>query len=319
MQKIRFIINAIFLYTSFSAAISAQSIKQLEDNQQYTILIAKADSCYMLQNYGDAKRFFASAFQIENCVQNRHLYNAACVYALTGDKDGAFYFLNERLKRDTEWYISDLDADKDLMSLHGDSRWTVFSNEMLIRKTKHEANYDIPLRKELLEIGRSDQRIRYELMAHSQQHPNDKAEADSLFKVLSRVDSLNQKKICNILDSRGFVGKDKVGGACEVFWLVIQHSPVELQKKYLSQFRIAADKGEIAQAHVAMMEDRINVFEGKPQKYGSQLKKGNDGKLHLYKLQNPAKVDEWRKSVGMSPLAEYLQTMGVAYQRETNP
>ncbi|MCE2616180.1 MAG: DUF6624 domain-containing protein [Phocaeicola sp.] len=311
MHNIRFIISAIFLYFSFSVAIPAQSTKQLGDNEQYTILIAKADSCYMRQNYEDAKRFFASAFQIENCVQNNHLYNAACVYALTDDKDGAYYFLNERLKRDTEWYISDFDADKDLMSLHEDSRWAVFANEMLIRKTKHEADYDIPLRKELLEIGRSDQCIRYELMAHSQRHADDKAMADSLFKVLLRVDSLNQKKICNILDTRGFVGKDKVGEACEVFWLVIQHSPVELQKKYLSQFRIAADKGEIAQAHVAMMEDRINVFEGKPQKYGSQLKEGNDGKMRLYKLQNPAKVDEWRKSVGMIPLAEYLQTMGI--------
>lgn len=319
MRKIRFITSIIFLYSSFAVAIPAQSTKRLEDNQQYVILIAKADSCYMQQNYGDAKRFFADAFQIESCIQNGHLYNAACVSALTGDKDGAFYFLNERLKRDTEWYISDLDADKDLMSLHGDNRWTVFANEMSMRKAKCEANYDIPLRKELLEIGRSDQRIRHELIAHSRQHPDDKAKTDSLFKILSRIDSLNQKKVCHILDTRGFVGKDKVGEACEIFWLVIQHSPIELQKKYLPQFCIAAEKGEIPQAHVAMMEDRINLFEGKPQKYGSQLKEGNDGKLHLYKLQNPAKVDEWRKSVGMGPLAEYLQTMGVTYRREVNP
>lgn len=102
----------------------------------------------------------------------------------------------------------------------------------------------------------------------------------------------------------GFVGKSVVGDACSVFWLVIQHSPLELQEKYLPLFKKAAPNGDIPLSNVAMMEDRINMFQGKPQKYDSQIVDG-----HLWKLQDESMVDQWRKQVGMESLDDYLKLM----------
>ena len=56
-----------------------------------------------------------------------------------------------------------------------------------------------------------------------------------------------------------------------------------------------------------MMDDRIAMFEGRPQKYGSQIVDG-----HLYPLQDPAQVDRWRQEMGMPPLADYLKQMGIS-------
>lgn len=145
----------------------------------------------------------------------------------------------------------------------------------------------------------------------SRQQPQDKAKIDSIFSVMATIDSVNQQKIFKILDSRGFVGKDKVGDACRAYWLVVQHSSVKMQRKYLPLFLKAAERGDIPRENVAMMEDRICLFEGRPQRYGTQLEEDKDGKWHLYKLEDPEKVDEYRKSVGMGTLSDYLKMMGI--------
>ena len=66
---------------------------------------------------------------------------------------------------------------------------------------------------------------------------------DSIFSVMATIDSVNQQKIFKILDSRGFVGKAKVGDACRAYWLVVPHSSVEMQRKYLPLFLKAAERG----------------------------------------------------------------------------
>ena len=141
--------------------------------------------------------------------------------------------------------------------------------------------------------------------------PRNQALVDSLTNEMQRIDSINQSEICDILDSRGFVGKDVVGDACAVYWLVIQHSPVELQKKYFPMFVEAMHRGEMAKSQVAMMDDRIAMFEGRPQKYGSQIVENEKGQRVIYNLLDPAKVDQWRSEMDLNPLSDYMKQMGV--------
>lgn len=282
-------------------------LPDIEENKKYNSFISKADSCYVQHNYPEAERYFTYAFGIKNCVRGYHLYNAACAASLAGHTDAAFWFLNQRMEIEPKWYSEKIINDNDLQALHQDSRWQALMERMQARWNQLEANYDIPLRRQLQDIAKSDQDIRQKWMISSEQNPQNKKETDSLLSMMANIDSINQQRICHILDTRGFVGKEIVGDACETFWLVIQHSSVNIQRKYLPIFKKAAKHGDLKYSHVAMMEDRICMFEGRPQKYGSQLEKGKDGKWHLYRLENPAKVDEWRKAMGMPPLEEYLQ------------
>ena len=192
--------------------------------------------------------------------------------------DVAFERLFALLEKEPNWYVDDPNRDNDLATLHHYGQWKTFCDRVTARRDRIQAHYDKPLRKKLQEIGQSDQMVRYEyLNAYSQQPIND-ALIDSLTREMVRVDSINQIEICNILDTKGFVGKDQVGGACAVFWLIIQHAPIEMEKKYFPLFVEAAQRGDIAKSQVALMDDRIAMFEGKPQKYGAQIVENAEGK-----------------------------------------
>ena len=278
-------------------------------NREYAQLTIKADSLFMEGDYEGANQAFGEALQLTEFVQPVHLYNGACAAALAGDTETAFQRLFGRLKRQKDWYSDNIQNDEDLISLHNDERWNALTDSMMVRKRRIEANFDKPLRRKLLMIEKTDQEVRMVYLSTRNCQPHDSiAEAEAL-REMQRVDKINQEQICQILDSRGLVGKDKVGDAVGTFWTIIQHSDVETQKKYLPLFQEGAKKGDITQEGVAMLEDRINMFEGKPQRYGSQIVEDEQGRPMLYQLLDASKVDQWRQEIGMEPLDDYLKKM----------
>lgn len=276
-------------------------------NREYAQLTTKADSLFMAGDFEGANLAFGKALQLTEYVQPVHLYNGACAAALVGDTETAFQRLFGRLERQQDWYTDNIQNDEDLISLHTDERWSALTDSMMVRKRRIEANFDKPLRRKLLMIEKTDQEVRMIYLATRNRQPHDSiAEAEAL-KEMQRVDKINQEQICKILDSRGLVGKDKVGNAVGVFWTIIQHSDLATQKKYLPLFQEGAQKGDITKEGVAMLEDRINMNEGKPQRYGSQLIENELGKLVVYQLLDAEKVDDWRSEMGMEPLDDYLK------------
>ena len=278
---------------------------------QYDTYIWKADSLYLCGEYAQSSAMFGKAFQMERNIQGHHLYNAACVAALAGNADLAFQWLFARMEKEPGWYSEHFDQDEDLMSLHGDARWKVFADSNVVRQERQERHYDRPLRQRLKQIAKADQDIRHQFLQAYKAQPRNQAKVDSLEREMHRIDRQHQKEVCDILDKRGFVGTQVVGDACEVFWLVMQHASAKHQRKYLPEFQKAAARGDLPLWHVAMMEDRIAMFEGRPQKYGSQLEEAPDGSMVLHQLLDPLKVDTWRREVGMEPLAVYLRKQGV--------
>ena len=291
--------------------ISANALEGNVKTLSYDEYVMQADACFMQGDFIGASNAFDNAFTMEESIQNHHLYNSACAAALAGLNDKAFERLNMLLQRDPDWYVEDPNRDNDLVNLHSDARWHPYCDTIIARRERIEANFDKPLVTRLREIARSDQAIRYEFLNAYNAQPRNQALVDSLTNEMQRIDSINQSEICDILDSRGFVGKDVVGDACAVYWLVIQHSPVELQKKYFPMFVEAMHRGEMAKSQVAMMDDRIAMFEGRPQKYGSQIVENEKGQRVIYNLLDPAKVDQWRSEMDLNPLSDYMKQMGV--------
>lgn len=274
--------------------------------RSYAEYVQAADSCFMAGDYAGASRLFDHAFAVSHDIPGQHLYNAACAAAQAGLNDVAFRRLNARFENEPNWYVDDPNVDTDLASLHSDLRWKAYVDTIIARRDRIEAGYDKPLRAQLQAIAQRDQDIRHEFLNAYRATPRNQTLIDSLARQMQRIDSVNQAEICHILDTRGCVGSDLVGNASSVFWLVIQHAPVELQRRYFPLFVQAAQRGDLALENVAMMDDRIAMFEGRPQRYGTQIV---DGKL--YQLLDPAKVDLWRHEMGMQPLADYLRQMGV--------
>lgn len=308
-MNISIMVNLKTLLTLIQLMLPSWAIAQY--SREYVELTTKADSLYMVGEYEASSETFGKALEMKDFIQPIHLYNGACAAALADDIETAFSRLYTKLEREKDWYSDNIANDEDLISLHDDSRWHILIDSLNLRKHRIEANFDKPLRRRLQMIMKTDQEVRIVFLAAHNRQPHDSiAEAEALHE-MQRVDKLNQEQICKILDSRGFVGSDKVGNAVGTFWAVIQHSDVNIQKKYLPLFREAAQRGDIAKESVAMMEDRINMFEGKPQRYGSQIEEDEHGNPRLYKLLDESKVDEWRSEMGMEPLKDYLRKMRI--------
>ena len=285
------------------------SLSFAQYNRKYAELTMQADSLFMAGEYEASSKTFGEALQMKDFIQGVHLYNGACAAALAGDTETAFKRLYARLEREKNWYTENLERDDDLASLHQDERWMALTDSMMVRKRRIEANFDKPLRRRLQMIYKTDQDVRIAFMAARNRQPHDSiAEAEAL-REMQRVDKINQEQICKILDARGWVGSDKVGDAVGTFWAVIQHSSLDVQKKYYPLFQEAASKGDISKEGLAMMEDRMNMFEGKPQRYGSQIVDDGQGQKVVYQLLDASKVDEWRSEIGMEPLDDYLKKM----------
>lgn len=308
-MNISIMVNLKTLLTLIQLMLPSWAIAQY--SREYVELTTKADSLYLVGEYEASSETFGKALEMKDFIQPIHLYNGACAAALADDIETAFSRLYTKLEREKDWYSDNIANDDDLVSLHDDSRWHILIDSLNLRKHRIEANFDKPLRRRLQMIMKTDQEVRIVFLAAHNRQPHDSiAEAEALHE-MQRVDKLNQEQICKILDSRGFVGSDKVGNAVGTFWAVIQHSDINIQKKYLPLFREAAQRGDIAKESVAMMEDRINMFEGKPQRYGSQIEEDEFGNSRLYQLLDESKVDEWRSEMGMEPLKDYLRKMRI--------
>src|SRR4051794_2862655 len=62
--------------------------------------------------------------------------------------------------------------------------------------------------------------------------------------------------------------------------------------------------GGVDPAQLAMLEDRVRAFEGRPQRYGTQYDWDETGQLGPLPIEDLERVDELRRSVGLGPLAE---------------
>lgn len=282
----------------------------------YNSLVIKADSLYKAKNYQQSNEVYIKALQIEKNDKN-DLYNAACAAALAGDNEHAFDFLN--LSVDKGWNnLQHIEVDNDLKSLHNLPKWSELIAKLKANVAKIEAGYNKPVKDELEGIYTTDQgnRIKY-INAQKQfgfKHPT----VDSLVKVMNHDDSLNNLRVIKILDKYGWLGEDEIGNKGNLtLFLVIQHSDLNVQQKYLPMMRLAVKNGKAKASSLALLEDRVALGEGKKQTYGSQIGMNQAKNItYVLPLIDPDHVDERRATVGLGPLADYIKQWGLVWDVE---
>lgn len=124
---------------------------------------------------------------------------------------------------------------------------------------------------------------------------------------MKELHNRNAKILNDIIDTIGYPTTDKVGKeASEAAWLVIQHSigQPEFMKKCAELLKKAVSENKADLKSLAYLTDRIAVFEGKPQLYGTQFDWDENGNLSPNLFDDLTKVNERRKSIGLSTLEE---------------
>lgn len=141
------------------------------------------------------------------------------------------------------------------------------------------------------------------------------AQVDTLQNITFRNNVFQLKQI---FGKHGYLWASDIGKeATHYIWLLIQHADNDLpfQESYLKALKIAVERNEAAGADLAYLTDRVKKNKKEKQVYGTQMEykttvdpvKGKTVKMQPWPVEDPEKLDERRKEVGLMPMDKYLE------------
>jgi hypothetical protein len=160
------------------------------------------------------------------------------------------------------------------------------------------------LRNTLLALQERDLAVRAELQADGTlfhgYHPR-----------MEAVHRDNARQLRELIEQFGWPNERLAGHeGAEAAWLVAQHSIAE--PEFMKICRALLEKevacGTVPLWQYAYMDDRIRVFEGKLQRFGTQIELTPEGPT-LCGAEDPESLNERRQEAGLEPIAERLQRM----------
>lgn len=306
--------SAMRLFFTALPALFSGFIAFSQKPPEYDARIRKAEESLSARDYPAAARAYSAAFESMGWKGYREdRYNAARAWSMAGTPDSAFmnlYRITEKLGFDD---LNAVTGEPDFAPLHADARWPD-----LCAKIKANQPSMPELRKMLQAIRADDQRYRLMIDSVEGKYGSKSAEMQRLIKNMIETDSLNLLKVKAVLDQYGWPGPSEVGGdGNSALFLVIQHADLPAQEKYLPLMREAVKNGRARGADLALLEDRVNMRNGRKQIYGSQIKRDADsGAYYIYPIEEPENVDKRRAEAGLGPLAEYVSIWGLQWNAE---
>jgi hypothetical protein len=308
------LISSIFAFFLLTHLTFGQNVPK-----KYLDLVKIADSLYNSKDYMRSADKYSEAFKANGWKGfSNDRYNAACSWALALVPDSAFFQLDRIAALMIYTNYEHITTDPDLISLHNDNRWRSLLEKIKQNKDKAEANLNKPLVAILDSIYIEDQMYRQQIDGIEKEHGWESKEMKNHWKIINEKDSLNLIKVKSILDNYGWLGTDVVGGQGNLtLFLVIQHSNLATQEKYLPMMREAVKNGKAQGSNLALLEDRVALGQGKRQIYGSQI--GRDSETQIYyvsPLEDPDNVDKRRAEVGLGSLSDYVSRWQIKWDVE---
>lgn len=139
---------------------------------------------------------------------------------------------------------------------------------------------------------------------------------------MEAVHKSNAARLAAIIEQYGWPGNRLVGeeGAWAA-WLIAQHGigNPSFMRHCLTLLKQAASNNEVMPWHVAFLEDRIRMYEGKPQRYGTQFQPNKNGELEPYPIENLEAVNDRRLAVGLNTIEERTAELTAQSTRENIP
>jgi len=173
----------------------------------------------------------------------------------------------------------------------------------------------IELTQTLVRMAEEDKRVRAELAATGELY-------QGYAPRMAEVHQRHARQLETLIDQFGWPGKSLVGvEGSHAAWLVLQHaigSP-ELQRKCVPLLAKAVALQDAEPTHLAYLEDRICFFERRPQRYGTQFDWDENDQMTPWKIEDPEQVDEYRRHVGLEPLAEKIEQPHKGTEGEVPP
>jgi len=224
-------------------------------------------------------------------------YSAACASARLLKTEEAIAWLDRSAElgwRNTAAW----QKDPDLESLRTDDRF----RELLRRATENQRL------SEQRDAKVKDPELRVQLLSMLEE--DQAAMTSGRPEAETRVTSIRLAEgLKKIITEKGWPGKAAVGQrAASAAFIVAQHANHDLafQEACLTLMSAAMSAGDVDRSDVAYLIDRIARAHGRPQRYGTQLT-WEAKALKPQELEDAVRVDEYRRSMGLPPLSEYIE------------
>lgn len=247
----------------------------------YWALIFHADSLMDDGLYAEAKQAYDLAFTEDRYILPSHLSTVAKKMMGIHNDEAALDYLSHRVRMEPDFYEEPMA-----------STFQHLRDTFEVRQRKWD--YDLAQKQYLEWIFERDQYDRMLWFLASNKRRESPERIEMLARRAMDTDSTNLQLVSQILSESGYPRKSKVGDfATQTVWMIIQHSDLGRIKQFLPQLEEAVRQGDLSPAYVAATKDRIDIREGRPQKYGTQFNCPLLDSLH---------VNEWRQEVGLLPI-----------------
>ncbi|WP_306350322.1 DUF6624 domain-containing protein [Flavobacterium sp. '19STA2R22 D10 B1'] len=300
-------ISVLFLSckTNFDDALKSKNIELLKQEVENDLAVG----CYI--------QALKTSLIInkEDSLNQKNLYRLASLYAMKNNKDSSFYYLDKAIVSDSTPMAL---CNPDYINLLNDTRWDQLKRNQIEKiKKKFKGFKNVEMTTKLWEMYIKDQAY-YSLTEIQNQKCRTIYMKDSLWNIKHKLNLENVADLEKMIRVNGWPKKSDVGKfASSAAFLIIQHADLEPQKKYLPLLEEAVLNEEASPQAVALLSDRIKMYENKMQKYGSQIRiDEKSGKHYVFAVEDPAKINERRLSVGLDSIEKYAKRWNIIWNLE---
>ncbi|MBI9068477.1 MAG: hypothetical protein JEZ09_14370 [Salinivirgaceae bacterium] len=255
-------------------------------------------------------------------------YQLACYQSLLKNEKEAFKNLYRSIKLGAKG--EDILTDSDFENLHVLPEWQKINDtldEIYLEKNPNISNTVLSV--ELWHMYIEDQRFR--TLGKNYKKPMLKfgtQEYTAFNDEQNKLVEARKKRLKQIIKHYGWPGYSMVGKeAADAAFYTFQHSRRKYLKKYLPYMEKAAMMGEASKANYAKMYDRLLMYSGKKQSYGTQLvssgsldKAGNyvRGVWQFHPIADFETVNERRLKMELEPIEDYAKSKNIEYNPNAN-
>ena len=154
---------------------------------------------------------------------------------------------------------------------------------------------DEALRQELVAMRGEDLRVREELLQSGEL-------GRGYAPRMEAVHRKNASRLREIIAEHGWPDRELVGvDRTLAAWFIAQHAIGEpdFQRQTLTLVQEKVKQGKVPAAQEAYLSDRIAMYEGRPQRYGTQSLPCSDGQYRRWKTEDPEHLNERRTAIGI--------------------
>lgn len=123
---------------------------------------------------------------------------------------------------------------------------------------------------------------------------------DDLPKEQKRLEALNLLDLIRIFESYGYPNNSIVGIKYEHYAVdALLNSSLKTMEKYYDLVLKSADNNLLDKRHLATLYDKIEMLNGRPQKYGTQQIRDASGELKMFQVKDKSQLAALRKSMNL--------------------